>query len=149
MKGSPATILLVDDDPADQLLAQEALRTSNLNYDLRIVSDGDEALAYLYRRGRYRDPMKAPRPDLILLDLQMPRFGGQQVARTIKGDPVLKTIPLVILTTSREAEVVDELYLIGANCFIQKPLNFDEFTAALCEVSAYWLERASLPRRAV
>ena len=144
MRNNP-TILVVDDDPADQFLVQEAMRTANLHYDLRLVSDGDEAIEYLYHRGRYVEGRKAPRPDLILLDLNMPRLNGRQVARAIKSDPNFRTIPIVVLTTSRLDQDVDELYQTGVNSYIQKPANFDEFTEALRDLSAYWLGRATLP----
>ena len=149
MKQQISTILLVDDDPADQFLVQEAMKTANLNCNLRLVSDCDEALDYLFGRGRYRDRLRAPRPDLILLDLNMPRFSGRQVARAIKSNPYLKNIPIVVLTTSSQEEDVDELYGIGVNSYVQKPANFDEFTATLQDLSAFWLERASLPPRKI
>ena len=145
MQVDAPTILVVDDDPADQFLVQEAMKSSNLNYNLRLVSDGDEALDYLFGRGRYSDRVRSPRPDLILLDLNMPRFSGRQVARAIKNNPYLKKIPLVILTTSAQEEDIEELYSIGVNSYLQKPTNFDEFTAALRDLSSFWLERASLP----
>ena len=145
MKVEAPTILVVDDDPADQFLVQEAMKSSNLNYNLRLVSDGDEALDYLFGRGRYSDRVRSPRPDLILLDLNMPRFSGRQVARAIKNNPYLKKIPVVILTTSGQEEDIEELYSIGVNSYLQKPTNFDEFTAALRDLSSFWLERASSP----
>jgi len=144
MRNNP-TILVVDDDPADQFLVQEAMRTANLHYDLRLVSDGDEAIEYLYHRGRYAESRKAPRPDLILLDLNMPRLNGRQVARAIKSDPNFRAIPIVVLTTSRLDQDVEELYQTGVNSYIQKPANFDEFTEALRDLSSYWLGRATLP----
>ena len=147
MKRQPCTILLVDDDPADQFLVQEAMRTANLNYDLHLVSDGDEAIEYVYRRGRYAGGHRAPRPDLILLDLNMPRFDGRQVAQAIKSDPHLRAIPIVVLTTSRLDQDVEALYAAGVNSYLQKPANFDEFTEALRDLSTYWLERAALPGR--
>jgi len=146
MKPHPPTILIVDDDPADQFLVQEAMKCANLNYDLRLVSDGDEAIEYLYRRGRYADQRKAPRPDLILLDLNMPRFSGRNVAKALKNDAQLRRIPIVVLTTSGQEEDVEELYGIGINAYMQKPMHFDQFTAALRDLSAYWLERVSLPK---
>jgi len=145
MKGRASTILVVDDNPADQFLVQEAMRTANLHYDLRIVSDGDEAIEYLFHRGRHADGRRAPRPDLILLDLNMPRFSGRQVARAVKADPTLRAIPIVVLTTSRLEQDVEELYAAGVNSYVQKPANFDEFTEALRDLCGYWLERASLP----
>jgi CheY-like chemotaxis protein len=147
MKSRIPTVLVVDDDPADQFLIQEAMATANLHCDLRLVSDGDEALEYLRGHGRYRDAVRSPRPDLILLDLNMPRFSGRQVARTIKTDPFLKAIPIVVLTTSGRPEDVLELYDIGVNSFVQKPANFDEFIGALRDLSAFWLDRAALPER--
>ncbi len=145
MKQQVPTILMVDDDPADQFLVQEAMKIANFNHNLRLVSDGDEALDYLFGRGRYAERVKAPRPDLILLDLNMPRCDGRQVARALKTDPFLKNIPIVVLTTSGQGEDVDELYAIGVNSYMQKPTNFDEFTAALRDLASFWLERASLP----
>ena len=142
---SNPTILAIDDDPADQFLVQEAMRTANLQYDLRLVSDGDEAIEYLYHRGRYTDDRKAPRPNLILLDLNMPRLNGRQVARAIKSNPNFRTIPIVVLTTSRLDQDVEELYQAGVNSYIQKPVNFDEFTEVLRDLSTYWLGRATLP----
>ena len=145
MKHQVPTILLIDDDPADQFLVQEAMKIANLRHNLSLVSDGDEALDYLFGRGRYADHFKAPRPDLILLDLNMPRFSGRQVARAIKSNPYLKKIPIVVLTASALEDDLDELYGIGVNSYMQKPANFDEFTAALRDLANYWLERASLP----
>ncbi len=145
MKRPTPTILVVDDDPADQFLVQEAMKTANLNYNLRLVSDGDEALDYLYGRGRYSDRFRCPRPDLILLDLNMPRFSGRQVAQAVKTNPYLKKIPIVVMTTSVQEDDVDDLYSLGVNSYMHKPTNFDEFTAALRDFSAYWLERAWLP----
>ena len=138
-------VLIVDDDPADQFLVQEAMQVANLNYNLRLVSDGDEAIEYLYHRGRYTDGVRAPRPDLILLDLNMPRLSGRQVAQAVKSDPNLKSIPVVVLTTSGHETDVQDLYGIGVNSYLQKPSNFDEFTAALRDLTSYWLERVCLP----
>lgn len=147
MRQQLPTILVIDDNPADQFLVLEAMKDASLEYDLRLVSDGDEALEYLYRRGRYRDTSLSPRPGLILLDLNMPRFSGRQVAKAIKSDPNLKDIPVVVLTASDQEEDVEELYSVGVNSYLQKPLNFDEFTAALRDLSNYWLERATLPSK--
>ncbi len=147
MKGHTPTILVVDDDPADQFLVQEAMKTINLDHNLQLVSDGDEALDYLYGRGRYSDRFRSPRPDLILLDLNMPRYSGRQVALAVKSNPYLKKIPIVVLTTSPQEDDVDDLYSIGVNSYMHKPINFDEFIAALRDLSVYWLERAWLPPR--
>ncbi len=147
MKRPAPTILVVDDDPADQFLVEEAMKTANLEYNLRLVSDGDEALDYLYGRGRYSDRFRSPRPDLILLDLNMPRFSGRQVAQAVKSNPYLRKIPIVVLTTSVQEDDVDDLYGLGVNSYMHKPINFDEFSAALRDLSTYWLERAWLPPR--
>ncbi len=145
MKRRPCTILLVDDDPSDQFLVQEGMRMANLSYDLRVAGDGDEALDYLYRRGRFAQPQRSPRPDLILLDLNMPRCDGRQVARAVKSDPNLRYIPIVVFTTSSLDQDVQNLYEIGVNTFVQKPMNFDQFTEVLRDLSQFWLERAILP----
>lgn len=147
MRHQPPTILVIDDDPADQFLVREAIKSASLDYNLRLVSDGDEALEYLNHRGRYADRFAAPRPDLILLDLNMPRYNGRQVAKAIKSDADLKTIPVVVLTTSAQEEDIEELYQIGVNSYVQKPINFDDFTATLRDLSVFWLERAALPQR--
>src|SRR5918912_4632014 len=100
----PITILLADDDPDDRLLAQEALEENRLANDLHMVDDGEELLDYLYQRGKYADPASSPRPGLILLDLNMPRMDGREALRVLKGDPDLRQIPVVVLTTSQAEE---------------------------------------------
>ena len=132
-KRSPAVILLVEDDPGDQVLTQEAFKSLKVPHELRVVSDGMEALDYLYRRGNFQSS-PAPRPDLILLDLNMPRINGQQVAEKIYADPQLCQIPIVVLTTSRRQEDVLRAYGRGVACFISKPLDFQRFLATIQEM---------------
>ena len=135
-KRPPAIILLVEDDVGDQVLTQEAFRALNVPHELRIVSDGKEALDYLYHQGDYQSDATAPRPDLILLDLNMPRVNGQQVAEQIHTDPALKDIPVVVLTTSRRQEDVLRAYGRGVTSFISKPLDFKRFMAAVQDLES-------------
>ncbi len=130
MKSQPAVVLLVEDDLGDQVLTQEAFKSFKTPYDLRIVPDGKEALDYLYRKGDY-ETEAVPEPDLILLDLNMPRVNGQQVAEQIHADPRLRQIPIVVLTTSRREEDVVRLYGRGVTTFISKPLDFKQFMATV------------------
>jgi CheY-like chemotaxis protein len=133
-------ILLVEDDYGDQILIQEALQLSPGPKRIEIVADGEEALEYLYRLGRYADPFRAPRPDLILLDLNMPRLGGKEVAAKLKTDPQLRAIPIVAFTTSCREEEVAYCYSIGVNSYVRKPTDFDRLQAVLGELAHYWLE---------
>lgn len=128
-KATAAIVLLVEDDPGDQLLTKEAFASLQVPHDLRIVSDGVEALDYLYRRGEYA--VIAPRPDLILLDLNMPRVNGQKVAEQVHSDPNLRDIPIVVLTTSQRHEDMLRAYGRGVTSFITKPLDFADFIAAV------------------
>jgi two-component system response regulator len=130
----PAVILLVEDDLGDQILTQEAFQSIRVPYELRIVCDGKEALDYLYHRESYTAPEQAPRPDLILLDLNMPRVNGQQVAQQIRSDPALRDIPIVVLTTSRREEDILRAYGRGVTSFITKPLEFQRFLEAVREL---------------
>src|SRR5205807_5292916 len=114
-----------DDDDDDRLLAQDALRESKLEGDLRFVENGEELLDYLNHRGKYQNPADAPRPALILLDLNMPRKDGREALREIKADPELKRIPVVVLTTSKAETDVGTIYELGANSFISKPFQFE------------------------
>jgi Response regulator containing a CheY-like receiver domain and an HTH DNA-binding domain len=136
-------ILLVEDDPADAGLAKRALKDGKILCRVNHVRDGVEALAFLKREGEFRD---APRPNLVLLDLNMPRMDGRGVLEAMKGDPELKTIPVVILTTSDVDRDVNASYLLGANSFITKPMDMDAFFEAIRSVEEYWFRVVRLPR---
>ncbi|MGI8679008.1 MAG: response regulator [Jatrophihabitans sp.] len=140
-RGSLA-VLLVEDDPGDVIIAEEALKVSNLNSRLTVVTDGIEALAYLRRQDGYRD---APRPDLILLDLNLPRKSGHEVLAEVKDDPSLRKIPVVVLTTSAASEDVERSYDLHANVFITKPVDFDHFTDVIRQIDDFFLNVAKLP----
>lgn len=140
-------ILLVEDDFGDQILIQEALQASPVLKRIEIVADGEQALEYLYHLGRYADVARAPRPDLILLDLNMPRLGGKQVAAKLKADPQFRSIPMVAFTTSCREEDVALCYSIGVNSYVQKPTDFDRLQSVLHHLERYWLEICQRPPR--
>lgn len=138
-------ILLVEDDPDDQELTKRALRCSKLRNQLRIVSDGEAALDYLYRRGPYAEARTSPRPDLILLDLNMPKLDGRAVLGKIKVDPELRQIPVVILTTSSSEEDIVRSYDLGVNSYVSKPVHMDGFIKAIQQLEHYWFDLVVLP----
>jgi len=140
----PITILMADDDPDDRALTREALAASRLSNPLRFVDDGEELLEYLRQEGRYQSG-DAPRPGLILLDLNMPRLDGREALRVIKDDPVLRTIPTVVLTTSSAEEDIYHCYALGANSFITKPVTFDGLVGVVRALGSYWFEIVDLP----
>lgn len=131
----PVEVLLVEDDPGDVILTKEGLRASKLHINLHVVDNGEKALAFLHREPPYED---APRPGLIILDLNLPRVNGMEVLREIKTNDALKTIPTVILTTSRAEEDVVRSYKLGANCYVSKPLNLDEFVKVVSSIENFW-----------
>jgi CheY-like chemotaxis protein len=135
-------VLLVEDDPGDVLIAQEALKASRLNSRLTVVPDGVEALAYLRREDGYAE---AERPDLILLDLNLPRKTGHEVLAEVKADPSLRKIPIVVLTTSGAAEDVARSYDLHANVFVTKPVDFDHFAEVVRQIDDFFLTVAQLP----
>jgi CheY-like chemotaxis protein len=137
-------ILLAEDNPGDADLAKEALEESKLKNQLFIVSDGQEALDFLYRKGKYQD---VPRPDLILLDLNMPRVDGREVLKIVKQDKDLRSIPIVILTTSRADEDIIKSYNLHANCYISKPLDLDKFIEVVHNIENFWISIVTLPKR--
>jgi chemotaxis family two-component system response regulator Rcp1 len=139
------SILLVEDNPADVQITQRALRASTFPSQLLIVRDGEEAVDYLLRRGPFADDPAWRRPDLVLLDLNLPRLTGRQVLEHIRSTPALRTVPVVILTTSRRQEDVQEMYAAGANTYIEKPCDFNRFVDVLQTIQRYWLETALLP----
>lgn len=146
-KRRTAVILLVEDDPGDQELTRRALKEGILITDLHVVSDGQEALDYLQRRAEYANPSASPRPDLILLDLNMPRMDGREVLRHVRKDPDIAHIPIVVLTTSEQEQDILQSYKIGCNSFITKPVYFDNFIRAVQQLDRYWLELVTLPPR--
>jgi len=140
---TPFEILLVEDDPADAGLAKRALRDGRILCNVSHVRDGVEAMEYLRRQGSFG---AAARPDLILLDLNMPRMDGREVLQEMKADEELKTIPVVILTTSDVDRDVNASYLLGANSFITKPMDMDAFFDAVKSIEEYWFRVVRLPR---
>jgi CheY-like chemotaxis protein len=138
-------ILLADDDEDDRLLTRDALAESRLAHRIRFVADGQELMDYLHRRSSYADPAVAPRPGLILLDLNMPRKSGRAALREIKVDPGLRQIPVVVLTASKAREDVDRSYDQGANSYLTKPASFGGLVAALRDLGRYWCELVQLP----
>lgn len=144
-ESNPITILLVDDDEDDRMLARDALAESRLANDLYMVEDGEELMDYLHRRGRYGDPANSPRPGLILLDLNMPRKGGREALQEIKDDPALRQIPVVVLTTSQAEEDIYRTYDLGANSFITKPVMFESLVKVMRDLGKYWFEIVELP----
>jgi CheY-like chemotaxis protein len=140
----PVVILVADDDPDDRFLIKEAFREGLLVNGLRFVEDGEELMDYLRRRGKYKDPIQSPRPGIILLDLNMPRKDGRQALREIKSDPGLKSIPVVVLTTSRDEEDILRSYDTGANSYITKPVTFAGLVNAVRTLGNYWFEIVEL-----
>jgi CheY-like chemotaxis protein len=136
-------VLLVDDNPADVGLAREALAGGRHQSSINNVVDGEEALAYLNRTGRYQG---AVRPDLVILDLNLPKKDGRAVLAVAKGDTGLKTIPVVVFSTSRSMADIEGSYALGANCYISKPGNLKDFFLAVQAIEEFWFGSASLPR---
>jgi CheY-like chemotaxis protein len=141
-RARPVEILLVEDNPGDVRLMQEVLRDAKVRNNLRIVKDGVEALAYLYREGGYADML---RPDLILLDLNLPRKDGRAVLAEIKTDAHLRSIPVVVLTTSRAESEILAAYDLQANCYVTKPVDLDQFIDAVRSMEEFWLTIVALP----
>ncbi|MFH1196873.1 MAG: response regulator [bacterium] len=140
--GQPIVILLVEDSPGDTRLAVEALKESKIRNTLCVVEDGIEAMEFLYKRGKYAN---SPRPDLILLDLNLPKKDGRQVLEEIKSDPELKRIPVVILTISKAEEDVMRSYNLHANCFITKPIDLSRFVTVVKSIEEFWFTIVKLP----
>lgn len=139
------TILMADDDADDRQLTLEALEDARLINDIRFVENGEELMEYLRRQGRYAPPVEAPRPGIILLDLNMPRKDGRTVLKEIKQDPDLRTIPVVVLTTSKSDEDVYRSYDLGVNSYIVKPVTFEALVDTLQTLEKYWFEIVELP----
>jgi chemotaxis family two-component system response regulator Rcp1 len=143
-KGMPVQVLLVEDNPGDVRLTQEAFRDANSSVHLHVASDGVQAMAFLRHEGT---DARAPRPDLILLDLNLPKMDGRAVLADIKKDDSLKTIPTVILTTSESEADILQSYQLQANCYLSKPVRLDAFEAVVKSINDFWLTRAKLPRQ--
>lgn len=142
-KNKPITILMAEDNATDIMLTKEALAHAKLINTLHVVEDGIEALDFLHHRGKYA---KVPKPDLILLDLNMPRKNGQEVLAEIKADDELKHIPVVVLTTSKAEEDVLKAYGLFANCYVIKPVDFDVFAEVVRSIQQFWFSVVTLPR---
>jgi len=142
--GMPIEVLLVEDSPGDVRLTREAFRDANPSIHLHVASDGVEAMAFLRREGSH---LNAPRPDLILLDLNLPRMDGREVLVHIKEDPNLKTIPTVILTTSESEVDIVKSYQLQANCYLSKPVQLDAFDSLVKSINDFWLTKAKLPHK--
>ena len=140
--GRPANFLLVEDNPGDVRLTQEALKSHKLQNNLHVVTDGEEAMAFLRKQGKYKD---APRPDIILLDLNLPKKDGREVLAEIKSEPGLKTIPVVIISSSEAEQDIIKSYNLNANCYVTKPVNFDQFIKVVQSINDFWLTIVKLP----
>jgi len=139
------TILMADDDEDDRLMTKEALEEARLANEIRFVEDGEELMDYLYHRGKYEGGDNAPRPGLILLDLNMPRKDGREALKEIKSDPNLRKIPVVVLTTSKAEEDICRSYDLGVNSFITKPVSFDGMVFVITTLAHYWFQIVRLP----
>ena len=138
----PVEILLVEDNPGDERLTREALKEGKVYSNLHWVKDGVDALDFLHQRGKHKD---APRPDIILLDLNLPRKDGREVLEEIKSDDVLKRIPVVVLTTSKAEEDVLRTYNLHANCYVTKPVDLEKFMVVVKSIDIFWLTVVTLP----
>jgi CheY-like chemotaxis protein len=141
-----AQILLVEDNAADVLLTREALRDTKVANELHVVRDGVEALDYLFRRNGFED---APRPDLVILDLNLPRMDGKEVLAEIKREPALRSIPVAILTTSAAEKDIVGSYDLGANCYLTKPVDLQQFLDVVQSMEEFWLAMVRLPPKPV
>ncbi|GAA3935045.1 response regulator [Actinomadura viridis] len=140
----PIEVLLVEDDPGDVLLTREAFEDNKVGNNLNVVNDGEEAMAFLRREEPYTD---APRPDLMLLDLNLPRKDGREVLQEIKDDAVLRTIPIVVLTTSEADEDILRSYNLHANAYVTKPVDFDQFIQVVRQIDDFFVTVVKLPGR--
>ncbi len=142
LAGRAIDILLVEDDPGDELNTREAFEHNKLKNRLHVAHDGEEGLGYLYRRGEFQD---APRPDLILLDLNLPKYDGRQLLEKIKSDPDLARIPVVVLTTSSAEEDILRSYKLHANAYVTKPVDLDQFMKAVRQIDEFFVQVVRLP----
>ncbi|WP_405674405.1 response regulator [Streptomyces sp. NBC_01511] len=142
-QSQPVEVLLVEDDAGDELMTREAFEDNKIGNTLHVVRDGLEALDFLYRRGEH---VEAPRPDLILLDLNLPKYDGRQVLEKIKSDPDLSHIPVVVLTTSAAEEDILRSYKLHANAYVTKPVDLDQFMKAIRDIDDFFVTVVKLPR---
>jgi CheY-like chemotaxis protein len=140
----PIEVLLVEDDPGDVLMTQEAFKDYKIANNLSVVTNGEDAVAYLRKQGRFAD---APTPDLVLLDLNLPRRDGREVLRDVKSDPELRRVPVVVLTTSDAEEDVLASYDLHANAYVRKPVDFEQFVAAVRAIDEFFITVVRLPTR--
>lgn len=140
-------LLMADDDEDDRLMAKEAVEEAKLASDLRFVEDGEQLMDFLYHRGNYSNGTTAPRPGLILLDLNMPKKDGREALKEIKSDPELRHIPIVVLTTSKAEEDVYRTYDLGVNSFITKPVTFEGLVEVMKTLERYWFQIVRLPQK--
>ncbi len=143
--GNLITILIADDDPDDRELTRDALKECRLANDVHFVHDGEELMDYLTRKGAYEQLAGTPLPGLILLDLNMPRKDGREALKEIKADPVLRRIPIVVLTTSKAEEDILRTYDLGVNSYVTKPVTFDSLVDTIKILGRYWFEIVELP----
>ena len=139
----PVEVLLVEDSPGDVRLTREAFKDAKMHINFSVVSDGAEAMEFLKREGKHAN---VPRPDLVLLDLNLPKKDGCEVLKEIKGSPALQTIPVVILTTSASDTDIHRSYMLHANCYITKPVDLDGFLEVANRIDSFWLSVVQLPR---
>lgn len=144
--GPRQPILLVEDSPEDFEATVRALRRAGLANPIFRCEDGDEALDFLYKRGRFADPKSAPRPGIILLDLNLPGTDGREVLTTVKADPALRSIPVVVLTTSTDERDIERCYHAGANSYVNKPVDLDGFLRAVQRLKEFWFEIVIVPK---
>jgi CheY-like chemotaxis protein len=144
LPGNPIDVLLVEDDPGDVVMTREAFKDYKIANTLSVVTNGEDAIAYLRKQGRYAD---VSTPDLVLLDLNLPRRDGREVLRDVKGDPELRRIPVVVLTTSDAEEDVLASYDLHANAYVRKPVDFDQFVAAVRAIDDFFITVVRLPTR--
>ncbi len=146
MSGNP-TILVAEDDEAHRFVLRRVFRTAGFEADLRFVGDGQELLDYLHRRGLHDDEQASPWPDLVLVDLHMPRLGGLEALQAIRGSPALRTVPAIVFSSSDQPHHIDNAYASGANAYLVKVGDFDELVSHLRGLVSFWLKAARLPRR--
>ena len=146
MQGKPVDILLVEDNPDHAELTIKALKQNNVSNEVYVVNDGQEALDFMYHQGKYADEKDFPRPGLILLDIKLPKVDGIEVLKQLKDDPQFKSIPVIMLTTSDRDEEIAKSYADGANSYVVKPMDFEEFMKKVRELKLYWTITNSLPK---